>query len=181
MINFVPFPILKTNNITLRQIKAADQMAVFQGLSNEQVIKHYGVEYHSYADTRAQLNWYNELLSTQTGIWWAITQPGNNHMIGACGLYNLQTQHRKAELGYWLMPAYWSRGLMQQALQTLLNYACKQLLLHRVEAYVETENIASYKLLQRLGFQHEGTLQDTEIKKGRFISLDVLALINKSG
>jgi ribosomal-protein-alanine N-acetyltransferase len=68
---------------------------------------------------------------------------------------------------------------MYQALATILPYAFGPMDVHRVEAFVETENIASGKLLQRLGFQHEGTLQDTEIKKGRFISLHVFALLNK--
>jgi len=173
------FPVLKTDNILLRKIIRSDQFAVFQGLSDEQVIKYYGVEYHSYADTKLQLDWFNQQLRDKTGIWWGITTNEIGTLLGTCGLYNLQEAHQKAELGYWLMPAYWRQGMMRKALTAILKYGFQELNLHRIEAYVETENTASFNLLQCLGFRHEGTLEDNEIKKGRFISLHVLALLNK--
>ena len=172
------FPVLRKGNIILRKIKNADQIAIYQGLSDAQVIRYYGVEYHSYADTGAQMHWYKDLWLTQTGIWWAITTEDIGDLIGACGFYNLQSAHRKAELGYWLMPHYWNQGIMRLALEQILTYGLEELNLHRLEAYVETENQASAHLLQQLGFRHEGTLQDCEIKKQRFISLDIFALLN---
>ena len=173
------FPALKTDNIILRKIKSTDQFAVFQGLSDEQVIKYYGVEYHSFADTKMQLDWFNQQLREKTGIWWGITTNEIGTLLGTCGLYNLQEVHRKAELGYWLMPTYWRQGIMRKALTSILEYGFQELNLHRVEAYVETENMASFNLLQRLGFRHEGTLQDCELKRGKFISLNILALLQQ--
>jgi [ribosomal protein S5]-alanine N-acetyltransferase len=171
------FPFLKTERLVLRQIIPSDQMQVYEALSNRQVIKYYGVEYHSYPDTSEQMKWYQELYKNKTGLWWAITL-GADELIGACGYYNLQATHRKAELGYWLLPNYWRRGLMQEALEKIIPYGFQELNLHRIEAYVEVDNQASGQLLRRLNFQHEGTLQETEIKNGRFISLDIFALLN---
>jgi [ribosomal protein S5]-alanine N-acetyltransferase len=176
---FHPFPVLQQQALTLRQIKPADQTAVFQGLSDPQVIRYYGVEYHSYADTRAQMDWYQETWRQGSGIWWAITTGAAGGLVGACGLYNIQAQHRKAELGYWLLPSYWGQGLMRAALEAVTAYGFSALQLHRIEAYVETENAPSARLLQKLDFQREGTLRDTEIKHDRFISLDVYARLQQ--
>lgn len=173
------FPVLQTDRLQLREIKPADQMQVYLALSNSAVIRYYGVEYHSYLATGEQMDWYRDLYKNKTGMWWAITLTGFNELIGACGFYNRQPSHRKAELGYWLLPKYWRQGLMQEALQSIILYGQQTLNLHRIEAYVETENEASSQLLRRLGFQHEGTLEDTEIKHGRFISLDVFALLGR--
>jgi [ribosomal protein S5]-alanine N-acetyltransferase len=170
-----PFPVLRKEPVLLRQIKPSDQVAVFQGLSDPQVIRYYGVEYHSLADTKAQMDWYQDIFRQGSGIWWAITREAVGDLIGTCGLYNIQHQHRKAELGYWLLPHYWGQGIMRPTLETVLAYGFGQLHLHRIEAYVETKNAASGKLLQKLGFQQEGTLHDAEIKHGRFISLDIYA------
>ncbi|GEO07425.1 N-acetyltransferase [Adhaeribacter aerolatus] len=172
------FPALTTNRLVLRQILPTDQMQVYQGLSHPEVVRYYGVEYHSYPDTSEQMKWYQQLYKNNTGLWWGITLPEQNELIGACGYYNLQAQHRKAELGYWLIPQFWRQGLMQEALQKIIPYGLQELNLHRIEAYVETENQASGQLLQGLGFQHEGLLRDTEIKQGRFISLNIFALLN---
>lgn len=175
---FRPFPVLQKPGLILRQIKPSDQAAVFQGLSDPQVVRYYGVEYHSFTDTRIQMDWYRDTLRQGSGIWWAITRPAADGLIGACGLYNIQAQHRKAELGYWLLPAYWGQGLMRPALEAVTAYGFSALHLHRIEAYVETENAASARLLQKLDFQREGILRDSEIKQGRFISLEIYAKLN---
>jgi [ribosomal protein S5]-alanine N-acetyltransferase len=176
---FEPFPVLHQGPVLLRQIQLSDQMAVFRGLSHPDVIRYYGVEYHSFADTRAQMDWYRDTLRQGSGIWWAITTVAAGELIGTCGLYNIQPQHHKAELGYWLLPPYWGQGLMRPSLEAVTDYGFQLLGLHRIEAYVETENAASARLLQKLDFLHEGTLRDAEIKHGRFISLDIYARLRQ--
>ena len=47
--------------------------------------------------------------------------------------------------------------------------------IHRLEAFVETGNKASCRVLEKTGFQCEGTMRDCEIKDGKFISLLVYA------
>ena len=173
------FPVLYTNRLVLRQIIPDDQMHLYLGLSNQRVIKYYGVEYHRYHDTAEQLRWYQELYVNKTGLWWALSTPDNSSLMGTCGIYNWQEQHRKAEIGFWLLPEYWQKGLMAEALRAIITYVSEELKVHRLEAYVETPNKASGNLLERLGFVKEGTLQDCEIKKGDFISLNVYARLNK--
>lgn len=170
-----PFPVLSQQPVILRQIRPADQPAVFRGLSDPQVIRYYGVEYKSLADTQAQMDWYRDIYRNGSGIWWAITTEAPGELMGTCGLYNIQYPHRKAELGYWLLPSYWGQGLMAPAVQAVTAYGFESLHLHRIEAYVETQNIPSGRLLQKLGYQQEGTLRDAERKHDRFISLDIYA------
>ena len=67
---------------------------------------------------------------------------------------------------------------MTETLPLIVNYAFKSLALHRVEAFVETENANSKKVLAKHQFNHEGTMQDCEIKNGKLISLDIYAKIN---
>jgi [ribosomal protein S5]-alanine N-acetyltransferase len=176
---FDPFPVLRKAPVLLRMIRPSDQRAIFRGLSDPEVIRYYGVEYHSFSETKAQMDWYQQVLRQGSGIWWAITTEAAGELLGTCGLYNIQAQHRKAELGYWLLPPYWGRGLMRTTLETVLAYGFETLGLHRIEAYVETKNEASARLLQKLGFAREGTLRDSEIKHGRFISLDIYARLRE--
>jgi [ribosomal protein S5]-alanine N-acetyltransferase len=169
------FPELATARLRLRQIRRADQPHVFAGLSHPDVVRHYGVWYDSLEATAAQMDWYEQLWTEQTGVWWALWAGGT--FVGACGFNDWKPEHRRAELGYWLLPAYGGRGLMREALDAALGYAFGPMHLHRAEAYVETGNAASGKLLERLGFRHEGTLVDCEIKHGAFISLQVWARV----
>jgi len=83
--------------------------------------------------------------------------------------------HRKAEIGFWLLTEYWGKGIVSEAIPLILDYAFRELKLHRIEAFIETENLNCKKVIIKLGFQHEGTMKDCEIKNGEFISLDIYA------
>lgn len=163
----------------MRQITEADLENIFRGLSHPEVIKHYGVSYKTLEETWEQLEWYAELERTHTGIWWAIISKYTQEFCGAIGYNNLSREHKKAELGFWLLPEFWRQGIIQEALDPVLEYAFQDLQLHRIEAFVETENISSQKTLQKCHFQQEGILRDSEIKNGRFISVAVFSKLNE--
>ncbi|MDQ4140324.1 MAG: GNAT family N-acetyltransferase, partial [Bacteroidota bacterium] len=167
------FPNIYTERLVLRQILQDDIEQVFKGLSDERVVRYYGVFYDTLAATQAQINWYYALFAQQTGIWWGLCTANNPELIGACGINNISRQHGKAELGFWLMPAYWNQGYMYEAVDACLDFVFNELRLHRLEAYVETLNHASAALLQKLRFQHEGTLRDYEYKNGKYITIAI--------
>lgn len=61
-----------------------------------------------------------------------------------------------AFLGYYAIGSYVGRGYMTAGLTKVLNHAFGPLHLHRMEANVQPDNLASKKLLLRLGFRYEG-------------------------
>ena len=73
---FKKFPTLQTTRLELRQFKASDLSKVFQGLSNKQVIRYYGVSYSTLEATEEQMDWFESLWNSGTGIWWAICRKG---------------------------------------------------------------------------------------------------------
>lgn len=171
------FPEILTKRFLLRQILPSDQQKIFEGLSHEAVIKYYGVSYKAFEETSIQMKWYDDLLVNSTGIWWAIANKNKDVFFGACGLNNISTEHKKAEMGYWLLPPFWKMGIMKEVLPYIIHFAFDILKLHRVEASVETENTASQKLLLNLGFKHEGTLKECEWKNEKFIDLEYYGLV----
>lgn len=172
------FPTLKADHFILRQIVKADLPNIYAGLSHPEIIKFYGVSYKSLAETEAQMKWYASLEKDETGIWWAIVNTENTLFYGAVGLNNLSLIHRKAEIGFWLLPNYWGKGIMKNAVELVCHYALTTLNLHRIEALVETPNSNSKNLLEKLKFNYEGTLVDYEIKNNNFISLDSYAKLH---
>lgn len=161
----------------LRKIRFEDIDRIFAGLSHPDVIAHYGVSYDSLEATNEQMIWYEQIVAEKTGIWWGIAKRENNELVGACGLNDWSPSHRRIDLGYWLLPAYWGQGIMQKAVPHVLRYAFKEMNVHRIHADVEPENLASAKLLRKLGFVHEGTLRDVECKNEKYISLMQFSLI----
>lgn len=171
------FSNLSTPRLLLRRIIPDDLHHIYQGLSDPQVIQYYGVSYRTPEETQLQMDWYAHLEASGSGHWWAICSQEDKTFMGASGLNNLQQIHRKTELGFWLLPAYWGRGFAHEAVSAILEYAFQTLGLHRVEAQVEPENEACKRLLTHLHFSYEGTWRDCEMKNGRFISLEHYALL----
>jgi ribosomal-protein-alanine N-acetyltransferase len=171
------FPELHTPRCTLRKIVSSDQQKIFEGLSHPEVIPYYGVSYKTFEATEAQMNFYDDLLKNETGIWWAIELNDSGEFIGACGFNNWSKEHRRIEIGFWLLPQYQGKGYMMEVIPSALDHAFTQKKIHRVEAIVEGGNENSSKLLKKLGFVYEGTHKKCEVKNGKFIDLDFYALL----
>jgi ribosomal-protein-alanine N-acetyltransferase len=63
---------------------------------------------------------------------------------------------QNAYLGYYVGEQHAGRGYMTEALRLTLRYAFLRLRLHRLEANIQPENVASIALVRRAGFVREG-------------------------
>lgn len=172
------FPQLHTQRLLLSQVQPQDQGFLFEALSDPVAMPYNGIYFKSFEETKVQLDWYEKNWSEGTGINWKISNKESGEPLGVISVYHYKPEHKKAELGYWLLPRYWGKGFASEALEAVIHYWQAEKGLHRLEAFIETENTASIKLLEKAGFRHEGTMRDCEIKFSRFISLHIYALIN---
>jgi ribosomal-protein-alanine N-acetyltransferase len=167
-----------TPRLLIRPFGPADLESVFAGLSHPEVIRHYGVSFATLEATQEQMDWYASIERDGTGLWRAISMKQDGTFLGAIGLNNIVQQHRRGEIGFWLMPEHQGKGYISEALPVILEHGFGALGLHRIAAEVETDNAASANVLVKAGFVHEGTLRECELKDGHWISLDVFAKLN---
>lgn len=173
---------LRTPRCILRPFRPADLAGVFEGLGDPRVVEHYGVRYATLEGTTEQLDWYARIQREGTGQWWCIClAEAPDRLIGACGVNDIDREHRRAEIGYWLLPAYWGRGLAQEAVAEALRHAFAHLGIHRIGADVDMGNHASAALLAALGFTREGVRRGYEMKDGRPIDLQLFSLLATDG
>ncbi len=169
---------IQTKKLLLRRFSDEDIENVFTGLSHPEVIKYYGVSYATLEETKLQMKYFADLEKNKTGQWLAICSADGKIFYGGCGLNNINIQHRKGEIGYWLLPEFWGKGIIAEALPFVCEYGFTFFKLHRIEAVVETENENSKKIMKKLGFTYEGTMTECEFKNGKYISLAMYAKIN---
>lgn len=162
----------------MRRFGESDLENVYRGLSHPDIIKYYGVHYNSLEETKKQMAWFAELEKNETGRWWAICSKDDTIFYGAVGLNNVQRLHNKAEIGFWLFPDHWGKGLIMEVMPFVIGFGFNDLRLHRIEGFVESENTNSGKLMAKLDFRFEGSMKDCEFKNGRYISLDIYARLN---
>lgn len=87
--------------------------------------------------------------------------------IGSCCYWHFDWESKCAELGHELHRSYWGKGIMTEALVSVLAYGLDGVRLNRVEASPLAENAASSVLLLKLGFKHEGNLRQRVFFRGR--------------
>lgn len=169
------FTPIRTSRLLLRQFHNEDLPLLYRGLSHPEVIRYYGVWFETLEDTRKQLQFFEYLETSQTGRWWAICSPDNSIFYGGCGLNNLVKTQQQAEIGFWLLPEFWGKGLMHEAAAAVCEYGFKSLDLQRIEALVERGNLKSAGLLKRLDFVFQKTHEKADRKRETFIDLDEYA------
>lgn len=168
------FPTIRTERLLLRQFVESDLENVYKGLSDPEV-RYYGISYKTLEDTKAQMDFFADLEKKGKGIWWAVCSSENKTFYGAGGLNGVCKKHKKAEIGFWLLTEFWGKGIMTEVMPKICDYGFDTLGLHRIEAFVETDNLNCKNAMKKLTFRHEGTMTDCEIKNGKFISLDIYA------
>lgn len=88
------------------------------------------------------------------GLW--ILDTKDQRLLGGVGLHEFDWTDRRAELGYWIAPSEWGKGIAPEAAHALCRVAFRTLHLHRIEAHVYAFNPRSARVLRKLGFRREG-------------------------
>ncbi|MEK7467494.1 MAG: GNAT family protein [Planctomycetota bacterium] len=83
----------------------------------------------------------------------------DGRLAGHMSVEELVPARRSAELGYWIREDRTGKGFATEAARALLAWAFRNLELHRVTAYVDTDNPASARVLEKCGFTREGVFR----------------------
>jgi ribosomal-protein-alanine N-acetyltransferase len=151
------FPVLTTERLTLRRplLSDAPDVLVFRG--DWEVQKYQGPVFKDAAEVQTLIEELNSEYAAQEGIAWAVALAGSDTVVGLFGFHNWNTYHRRAEVGYDLARAYWGQGIASEALRAIVRFGFEQMNLNRIYAATIADNHESVRLLERLGFQREGT------------------------
>ena len=85
---------------------------------------------------------------------WPLVYRENQERIGFCGFDRLWGGE-EIEIGYWLAPDYWGKGLATEAAQAVMRYGRDTLGLRQIVAVAQPENKASIRVLKKLGMIRE--------------------------
>lgn len=106
----------------------------------------------------------------------AITVDGR--VIGSIAVFRQGNIHRQtAELGYYIAEGYWGKGIMTEAVKQICAYVFGKSDIIRIFADPFAYNAASCRVLEKAGFQYEGTLRSNAVKNGKVIDMKMYSLL----
>ena len=167
-LNFNPFPVLTTERLILRKVKKSDVEEIFLMRSDKSVMKYIDRPLAvSRDDAFEHIKRVEDLLNDNNGITWAMVEKKADTLIGSIGIWRVMKEHYRGEIGYMLNPAFHRKGLMHEALKTVLDYGFEHMNLHSVEGIVNPGNEASIKLLEKNNFVREAYFKENYYHNGQ--------------
>ena len=120
------------------------------------------------------------MLSADENETYALAITADNIVIGSVGIFRQGNIHRKtAELGYYVAEEYWGKGIMTEAVRKICEYVFSRSDIIRIYAEPFANNKASCRVLEKAGFQYEGTLRSNAVKNGKVIDMKMYSLLKE--
>lgn len=176
----LPTPTLHTARLRLRPFTDADMDVLFALHSSAYVLRYWDAPPWS-EPARAErfISACRQMADEGTGARLAMDRSSDGAFIGWCGLTRWNPVYRSASLGYCLSDAAWGHGYATEAARALLQWAFDTLDLNRVQAETDTRNLASARVLEKVGFVREGTLREDCVVNGEVSDSWVFGLLRR--
>jgi [ribosomal protein S5]-alanine N-acetyltransferase len=151
---FTPFPTLRTERLTLRQLTTRDKPAIFK-LRNDENVSHFilRARLKDKKDAAAFIRRINGDIEAGRLIYWGVGLNPELRLIGTICLWNFSADEKTAELGYELLPAHHGRGLAVEAVRAVMDFGFSVCAFETLEAFTHKENQRSQHLLEKFGFR----------------------------
>jgi len=171
-------PELETPRLKLIKLNESHAAHLFDIFSDEESMKYWDdPPMQSIDEVRKLLEFLDKRIKEGTGICWGITLKEAPQDVIGMVTYNGYKKDGNGYIGYILGRKYWNQGLTTEALKAFIEYGFSQLEVHRIEAHVEPENVASGKVLTKIGFQKEGLLRERIFNKGEYQNMIYYGLL----
>ena len=161
---------LETERLVLRQFRESDLEAFLAYRNDPEVAKYQGWSIPYSKEKGIEFVQKMSVAVAEQSKWLqiAVELKSTRAMIGDVAFFIKRGDERQAMIGYSLSQPYWGNGYAYEAVSCLLAYLFDELDLHRVIAECDEENVASWKLLEKLGFRQEAHLIENLFFKGMY-------------
>jgi len=176
-------PELETERLILRELRPEDEAAIFSYAADEDVTRYVGFPTHrSIDDTRrymAEIFRKQQKLPLTEWIWAIAPKDEPGVLIGTIDIKLKSEEHGHAETEFTLTKSRWGYGLMTEALREVIRFGFDQLGVNRIRAYCRPENIASGRVLEKVGMVHEGVVRESLYFDGAYHDMKLFAILRR--
>jgi ribosomal-protein-alanine N-acetyltransferase len=172
-------PTLTTERLILRPHTLEDAPEIKRLIGERDVAKTLLVVPHPYEDGMAE-DWISkqrERFDKGESVNFAIIHRQQGFFIGGIGLSSIDRESEIAEIGYWVGKPYWGKGYGTEAARAVLKYAFEVLKLNRIFSKHFGNNLASGRIMQKIGMKHEGCQRQQFKKWGTFVDWELYGIL----
>ncbi|HEV7639603.1 MAG TPA: GNAT family N-acetyltransferase [Gaiellaceae bacterium] len=170
---------LETERLVLRAFEESDLDALYKAHSDVEVARWLYNEPRTLEETRDLLGRKiaGELLAEDDWVSAAVIERETGNFVGDVALHWVSVEHKTGEIGFIFDPDYQGRGYATDAARALIDFAFDGMGFHRVIGRAEARNVASARVLEKLGMRLEAHFVENEWIKGEWSSELVYAML----
>jgi len=172
---------LERDGVALRRLRARDATAFAKAFRDDPTLGEL-----IGADEDPTENGVRRFIARQPGLrargeflGLAVTDRTGRPFLGHVMLHTVAWRHKRAEIGYWLIPSVRGRGVGRTAVSLLVDWAFGALELERIEITTTPRNTAARALAESLGFTAEGVLVGRNLERGKRVDVLLMARLRK--
>ena len=171
MIRLVPENLMEfhTQRLLIREFAPGDEADVHEYASDPEVVRFMPWGPNTMAQTR-EFHAKKLLPHPDPRVEYelAIVLKSQRKLIGGVGMRIKNPAQREADIGYVLGRRYWNQGIITEAARAILEFGFSELGVHRIYATCDAQNLASARVMRKLGMQYEGRMRQNAFEKGRW-------------
>lgn len=176
----LPAPVLDSPRLRLRPFAESDEGPLFALMSSAKVLRYWdALPWTDPARAGQFLAACARMAAEGSGARLVIDRRSDGEFLGWIGLTRWNPDYRSASLGYCLGEQAWGHGYATEAAAAVLGWGFAALPLNRVQAETDTRNLASARVLEKVGFVREGTLREDCIVAGEVSDSWVFGLLRR--
>jgi ribosomal-protein-alanine N-acetyltransferase len=178
-VNFGDFPVLQTERLLLDRFEPEDAQTFFDLRNHPDVIKYLDRDPdRSVVEVRNLIGKIQQSFDQVDGITWAIRKEAGGKAIGSVGIWRIDKENHRGEIGYLLGPEHWGQGLITEAIAAVMEYGWRIIDLHTMEGNTAVGNAASHAVLMKLGFEKEAHFKQNWHFQGQFLDSVIFCKVN---
>jgi len=178
---YAAFHPIETDRLYLRRLQMEDIYEYYERLFGDGDVSRYML-FEPHQDISESLqSLQRKLEKYEEGNYycWGITEKGEGSLIGLIELLRFDEAAESCSFVYMLGCNYWNMGYGTEALKAVFRFAFEELELQRIVADHIAKNAASGAVMRKCGMVHEGTLRQRLYNKGRFVDVELYAIIRR--
>jgi ribosomal-protein-alanine N-acetyltransferase len=166
--------LLEGKNVNLRIMEKEDLPLIAEWFNKPEVFGEYN-PLHQVSRTEAEKMFENPHEEKSF-----IIEKKDGSKIGFIGhFYVLHVAGKQLEIGYSLVPSERGKGYGTEATQLIVDYLFLSKDTKRIQAQTDPRNVASHKVLEKVGFKKEGTLRKSFFMRGEWVDSYIYSILRE--
>ena len=170
---------IETNRLILRQFEKNDAVNMYKNWGSDSKTTEFlsWKPHKDVKETEEIISSWIENYEDPSIYNWVIELKETQEAIGNIKLVRLDDVNASCEIGYCLGSEFWNRGIVSEALKSVIDFLFSEVHFNRVAAKHNVMNVASGVVMKKCHMVYEGTLREVKFKNNQFCSTSIYSIL----